>query len=145
MINKRKIELMKLKRKDKGNEILQRYKIIGILDARYREEVREGLNEDEAVLKSATKVKKDLEKERESALQYDREDMVENVDIQINEVERFLPQYMTEQEIKDFIDNELNKEAGNNFGKFMGVISKQLKGKADMKQVSKVLKEKLGI
>lgn len=145
MINKRKIELMKLKKEDKGNEVLQRYSIVGILDTRFREEVREGLNEDEAIVKSANKVKKDLEKEKEFALKYDRKDIVENVDIQINEVERFLPKYMTEQEIEEFIENALNKEEGNNFGKFMGMLSKQLKGKADMKQVSKVLKDKLGI
>lgn len=144
MINKRKIELMKLKKVDKGNETLQRYSILGILDTRFREEVREGLKEDEAIVKSANKVKKDLEKEREFALKYNRKDVVENVDIQINEVERFLPKYMTEQEIKKFIKNALKNEEGNSFGKIMGMLSKQLKGKADMKQVSKLLKEMLG-
>lgn len=144
MINKRKIELMKLKKVDKGNETLQRYSILGILDTRFREEVREGLKEDEAIVKSANKVKKDLEKEREFALKYNRKDVVENVDIQINEVERFLPKIMTEQEIKEFIKNTLKKDGEDNYGKIMGMLSKQLKWKADMKLVSKLLKEMLG-
>lgn len=141
MITKRKIELMKLKKNDKSNENIQRLSIITMLDARYKEEIREGTKEDKALLNAANKIKKDLEKERESAVKYDRKSYVDNVDIQINEIERFLPNYMSIKEIEDFVDT---LELDDNFGKMMGIVKGKLDGKAQMKDVSTVLKSKYG-
>lgn len=141
MVTKRKIELMKLKKNDKSNENIQRLAIITMLDARYKEEIREGREVEQALLTAANKIKKDLEKERESAVKYDRKSYVENVDIQLDEVERFLPNYMSIKEIEDFVDT---MELEDNFGKMMGIVKGKLDGKAQMKDVSKVLKTKYG-
>lgn len=145
IIRERKINLMKQKREDKGKDTLERFKIVGILESRYNELIREGQKEEEAVYNATTKVKKDLDKEKESYIKGNREDLIENINIQLDEVKQFLPAMMSKEEIGKVVEDLINNSEDNNFGKMMGMLNKQLKGKAEMKDVQQVLKDKLGI
>lgn len=144
VIRDRKIELMKLKREDKSKDVLERSKIIGLLEAKYNELVREG-KEDVALTESTTKVKKDLEKEKESYVKGNREELVEAIDIQIDEVVKLMPKMMDKSDIAKLVNDLMENDADNNFGKMMGKLSNQLKGKADMKDVKEVLQEQMGL
>ena len=62
-------------------------------------------------------------------------------------IERFLPQQLTEAEIKEAVSAiiaETGASSAADLGKVMGVASKQLAGKADGKLISSIVKALLG-
>ena len=57
-----------------------------------------------------------------------------------------MPEQLSEEEITKIIEEaiqKVNASAPSDMGKVMGIITPQLRGKADMSAVSKMLKEKL--
>ena len=61
-------------------------------------------------------------------------------------IERFLPQQLSEAEIRDTVKSiiaETGASSAADLGKVMGVASKQLAGKADGKTISTIVKELL--
>ena len=61
-------------------------------------------------------------------------------------IERFLPQQLSEAEIRDAVKSiiaETGASSAADLGKVMGVASKQLAGKADGKTISTIVKELL--
>ena len=58
----------------------------------------------------------------------------------------YLPSQLDDEELKTVVEQTLQEMASTNkseLGKVMGVLTKKLKGKADMGKVSKLVKEKL--
>jgi uncharacterized protein YqeY len=101
-------------------------------------------NEDAlAVLTKAAKQRK------ESIDQYtagNRLDLVDVEKIELEIIESYLPAPMSEHEIIDLIDNQINKVGATgmqDIGKVMGPIMGQLKGKADGSLVNKLVKQRL--
>ncbi len=101
-------------------------------------------NEDAlAVLIKAAKQRK------ESIVQYtagNRLDLVEVEKIELEIIESYLPAPMSEDEIIELIDNQINKVGAadiQDIGKVMGPIMGQLKGKADGSLVNKLVKQRL--
>tara|TARA_Y200000002_G_scaffold370043_2_gene364932 strand:+ start:6894 stop:7352 length:459 start_codon:yes stop_codon:yes gene_type:complete len=101
-------------------------------------------NEDAlAVLTKAAKQRK------ESIVQYtagNRLDLVEVEKIELEIIESYLPAPMSEDEIIELIDNQINKVGAadiQDIGKVMGPIMGQLKGKADGSLVNKLVKQRL--
>ena len=101
-------------------------------------------NEDAlAVLTKAAKQRK------ESIDQYtagNRLDLVDVEKIELEIIESYLPTPMSEDEIIDLIDNQINKVGATgmqDIGKVMGPIMGQLKGKADGSLVNKLVKQRL--
>lgn len=76
-----------------------------------------------------------------------REDLAATEKEEIEIIEKFLPEQMSEAEVKSFLEN-LVKELGANsmkdMGKVMGAASSRLAGKADNKLVSQIVKDLLG-
>ncbi|MBS1753170.1 MAG: GatB/YqeY domain-containing protein [Ferruginibacter sp.] len=59
-------------------------------------------------------------------------------------IEKFLPKQLSEAELKEIINEIINKTGATSaadMGKVMGVVSKQLAGKADGKTISNIVKE----
>ncbi|MBX2934098.1 MAG: GatB/YqeY domain-containing protein [Ferruginibacter sp.] len=59
-------------------------------------------------------------------------------------IEKFLPKQLSEAELKEIINEIINKTGATSaadMGKVMGVASKQLAGKADGKTISNIVKE----
>lgn len=90
-----------------------------------------------------------VKQRRESAAIYQekgRMDMAEEETYQAAIIENYLPEQMSEDEIRGLIQQIINETGASgmkDMGKVMGVASKQAAGKADNKLISGIVKELL--
>ena len=87
--------------------------------------------ESASIFKSKNRL--DLEKEELSQIKY---------------LEVYLPKQLSEDEIEEYIRTKLNKIDNlslKDMGRLMGLLMKELSGKADGKIISKILKRKLSV
>ena len=83
-----------------------------------------------------------LGQEKESLLNANRD--TEKVDLQIAVVNEFAPVYLSDSEVLSYLKETVSKLGITSIkekGKLMGVVSKDLKGKADMGKVNKLIVE----
>ena len=93
----------------------------------------EDLNEDQVleIVNRAAKRRKESITEYEKA---DRDDLAEKERTELSIVQRYLPAQMSETEIESAIDDiitSMGEVSQKDFGKIMGQLMKDLKGKAD--------------
>ncbi|HMB20935.1 MAG TPA: GatB/YqeY domain-containing protein [Spirochaetota bacterium] len=105
----------------------------------------EDLNEDQVleIVNRAAKRRKESITEYEKA---DRDDLAEKERTELSIVQRYLPAQMSETEIESAIDDiitSMGEVSQKDFGKIMGQLMKDLKGKADGTQVKSILQKKL--
>ncbi len=92
---------------------------------------------------------KSVKQRRESIKQYNDAGRTELADIEQTEIEviqEFLPQPLTEDEINQAIEqaiNETGAESMKDMGKIMGLLKPQMQGRADMSAISQRIKAKL--
>lgn len=85
-----------------------------------------------------------LEQEKESLVAVGRD--TSKVDLQIETMGEFAPVYMSDNEVEAFLKSKieiLGITSVKEKGKLMGVVSKELKGKADLGKVNKLIGELL--
>nr|WP_280115488.1 GatB/YqeY domain-containing protein [Enterococcus casseliflavus] len=136
---------MKTAMKAKDKETLQ---VIRMLKASIQnEQIKKGsdLNEEEelTVLSREMKQRRDSLNEFEKA---DRNDLAEKVKVEIAVVEKYLPAQLDEAEIRQIVAGAIEKTGASSskeFGKAMGAVMPQVKGKADGNQVNAIVKELL--
>ena len=94
-------------------------------------------------------VSKQVKKHRESIEEFkkgNREDLVKNLEREIELLSKYLPKQLTKEEIEVEINKAFDKVKPSSM-KDMGLLMKELtpvlKGKADMKLVNDLIKEKL--
>ncbi len=96
----------------------------------------------EVVMKAAKQRKESIEQFGSGG----RDDLVENEEKELKIIESYLPEMLSEEEIRDIAQKKI-KELGAgsvaDMGKVMGVMMKELKGQADGSLISKVVKEEL--
>lgn len=100
-------------------------------------------NEIIAVIKKQVKVRKDSIKEY---TEYNRMDLVENLEHEIEILSKYLPEELSESEINKVIDEvfeKLKPTSIKDMGNVMKELNPLLATKADMSIVSKIVKEKL--
>ena len=100
-------------------------------------------NEIIAVIKKQVKVRKDSLKEYQ---EYNREDLVEGLNKEIEILTKYLPEELSKEEIDKVINNvfaELNPTSIKDMGNVMKELNSLIATKADMSLVSKKVKEKL--
>jgi uncharacterized protein YqeY len=93
------------------------------------------------VLTSAVKKRRDS---IELYKQGDRQDLVEKEENEIAILSEYLPEQLSEDEIRKVVDEtiqKLNATSMNDMGKVMGPVMGQLKGKADGKTVQNIVRE----
>ena len=76
-----------------------------------------------------------------------REDLITKTQAEIDILSTYLPKQLTEEELNEIIDKvfvEVNPTSSKDMGKVMKELTPQVKGKADMGLVSKIVKEKIG-
>ncbi|MGX5377480.1 GatB/YqeY domain-containing protein [Ligilactobacillus sp. LYQ135] len=99
--------------------------------------------EEISVLSRELKQRKDSLEEFKKA---GREDSAKKIEKEIEVVESYLPKQLSEDEVKDIVQETI-KEVGAtskaDFGKVMGAIMPKLKGKADGKLVNETVKSLL--
>lgn len=103
------------------------------------------LSDDEvvAIVSKQIKMRKDSIKEFEKG---NRNDLIEQSEQEIKILEKYLPEQLTDEEVVDIINNvfgKVNPTSQSDMGKIMGVLTPLVKGKTDMGNVSKLVKEKL--
>lgn len=138
-------EDMKQAMKQKDKESLTVIRMLK--SALQNEQIKAGhdLSDDEelTVLAREMKQRKDSLTEFEKA---DRSDLVEKVQQEIKIVERYMPQPLTESELKEIVSAAIEQTGATSkadFGKVMGVVMPKVKGKADGGQVNQLVKELL--
>ena len=103
------------------------------------------LNDEEVV----TVISRQIKTRKESIIEFEkagRTDLVTQTQSEIEVLNKYMPEQLSEEEIIKVIDeafNALKPEKPSDMGKLMGFVTPKLKGKADMSFVSKTIKEKL--
>ena len=106
---------------------------------------QEGLSED-AELKLLQKLAKQRNESIEIYQQQDREDLASKEKEELQVIQKYLPQQLSEEELKSAIAEiikETNAQSIKDMGKVMGVASKKLAGKAEGKRISDIVKQTL--
>ena len=79
-------------------------------------------------------------------IQQNREDLAEKEREELQVIEKFLPRQLTTDQLKEKVQKIIQETGAStpaDFGKVMGLASKQLAGQADGKTISAVVKELL--
>ena len=108
-------------------------------------------NNDELTDADAIKILAKLAKQgKESAALYKekgREEMANEELAQVEVIESYLPQALTEEEITEIIRNIISETGASSLkdmGKVMAIASKKMAGQADGKTISSIVKQLLG-
>lgn len=95
-------------------------------------------------------IEKMIKQRRESAEQYregDRPDLAETEEAEIRFLEPYLPEQLSEDELVDIVDKAI-AEAGatemSGMGQVMGLLKPRVQGRADMGEVSRLVRSRLG-
>lgn len=96
-----------------------------------------------------TVVARELKQRKESLTEFakgNRDDLVAGVKAEIAIVEKYAPKQLSTAEITQIVSDGITKVGATNmgdFGKVMGVVMPQVKGKADGNQVNQIVKAQL--
>ncbi|MBV7389178.1 GatB/YqeY domain-containing protein [Enterococcus alishanensis] len=136
---------MKTAMRAKDKESLQ---VIRMLKASVQnEQIKLGrdLNEDEEL----TVLSREMKQRRDSLAEFekaDRQDLVDKVKKEMVIVEKYSPAQLSNEEITEIVKAAIAKTGATSakeFGKVMGVVMPQVKGKADGNAVNAIVKELL--
>ncbi len=92
---------------------------------------------------------KQIKTRKESIAEFEkgnRSDLVEQANAEIAILESYMPEQLSEEEVEKMVAEAIQKanaQVPSDMGKVMGILTPQLRGKADMSSVSKMVKEKL--
>lgn len=97
----------------------------------------------EVLMKAAKQRKESIEQFEDG----DRMDLAENEKKELEIIEAYLPEMMTEDEVREAVKTKIDQLGASgmqDMGKVMGPLMGQLKGKAEGSMVSRIVKEELG-
>lgn len=107
--------------------------------------VKHELNDEEVI----TIIAREIKTRKESIKEFEkgnRTDLIEKTQKEIEILNKYMPEQLSEEEIKKEIDKvfeEVNPTSISDMGKIMGKITPILKGKADLSLVNSIVREKL--
>ena len=136
---------MKTAMKAKDKESLQVIRMIK--SSIQNEQIKEGhdLTEDEEL----TVLSREMKQRRDSLHEFEeagRDDLAEKVKSEIVIVEKYMPEQLSEDDIRQLVQEAITQTGASSvkeFGKVMGAIMPKVKGKADGNQVNAIVKELL--
>lgn len=102
---------------------------------------------DEMAVKIIQKMKKQGEDAIEMFKTQNRQDLIDEYQNQIDIYKRYLPEMMSEEEIEKVVRavaEQVGAKSMAEMGKVMGVVTKQLAGKAEGRTISAIVKRVLG-
>lgn len=102
---------------------------------------------DDVAIKIIQKMKKQGEDAIEMFKSQSRQDLVDEYQNQIEIYKRYLPEMMSEEEIEKavrVVAEQVGAKTMAEMGKVMGVVTKQLAGKAEGRTISAIVKKVLG-
>ncbi len=95
-------------------------------------------------------LQKQVKQRKEAAAIYreqNRPDLAEEEEYQAAIIEKYLPEQLSEEEIEAAVDKAIAETGATtmkDMGRVMGIVTKQLAGKADNKLISSIVRSKLG-
>jgi hypothetical protein len=101
---------------------------------------------DESALQVLTKAAKQRKESIDQFEKGGREDLAENEKTELEIIEAYLPEMMSEDEVRKIVKEKIEQVGATgpqDMGKVMGPLMGQLKGKADGSLVSRLVKEEL--
>lgn len=101
------------------------------------------LNEQEEI----NVLKKELKLRSEALAQFktaNRQDLIKNTEAEVSEIKGLLPEDLSTDEIRKAVQAAISSSSDKNFGNIMKQSMEELKGMADGKIVSEIVKEELG-
>lgn len=140
-LDKDMIEAMKSKDKD-------RLVVIRMVKAALKQEQidhKKEINDDLLI----DVINKQIKMRKDSIIEFEkgnRTDLVEKTQKEINVLMAYLPEQLSKEEVEKIINEifeEVKPESQKDMGKVMKEAQAKLKGKADMKEVSTIIREKL--
>ena len=144
MVEKLKIDMIQaMKEKDKDRLTVIRM-VKAAMDLEHIDRKRE-IN-DELLIDV---VSKQVKMREESILEFEkgkREDLIEKTKKEIEVLKAYLPEQLSESEVVEEIEKifaEVKPESVKDMGKVMKEATAKLRGRADMKKVSEIIKSKL--
>ena len=140
-LDKDMIEAMKSKDKDKLTVIRMVKASLKQEQIDYKKEINDDLLID--VVNRQIKMRKDSISEFEKG---NRTDLIEKTQAEIDILMNYLPEQLSKEEVNKIIDEifaEVNPTGQKDMGKVMQQATAKLKGKADMKDVSTIIRERL--
>lgn len=140
-LNKDMIEAMKAKDKDRLTVIRMVKAALKQEQIDHKKEINDDLLID--VVNKQIKMRKDSITEFEKG---GRKDLVDKTQAEIDVLMKYLPEQLSHDEVVKIIDEvftEVKPTSVKDMGKVMKEATAKLKGKADMKEVSTIVKEKL--
>ena len=101
---------------------------------------------DEVVIDVVSKQIKTLKESIEEFKKGNREDLINNANREIELLSKYLPEQLTTEEVNNFVDevfNKVNPKSVKDMGSIMKELTPLVKGKADMKEVNNIVRNKL--
>lgn len=135
------VEAMKAKDKERLTTIRM---IKGDLDKEHIDKKRE-INDDLLI----EVVNRGIKQRKDSIAEFEkggRNDLIEKTQAEIEILQSYLPVQLSEEEVSLIIDEAfqiVNPDGPRDMGKIMKEVQPKLKGRADMKKVSEIIKSKL--
>lgn len=140
-LEKDTIEAMKNKDKDKLTVLRMVKAALKQENIDHKKEINDELLID--VVNKQIKMRKDSIAEFEKG---GRQDLVDKTKLEVDTLMVYLPEQLSTEEVNKIIEeifSEINPAGPKDMGKVMGLAQAKLKGKADMREVSTIIKEKL--
>ena len=100
--------------------------------------------------KSISILNKMAKQHRDSIEQYgqaNRDDLIKKEQLELDIIESYLPEKLSEEEVSLLIDEAISETGANSvkdMGKVIGLLKGKLQGQADMGEVSRLIRGKLG-
>lgn len=109
-------------------------------------EKKEDLTDDEIIniVEKQIKLRKDS---KEEYIKANKQDVVDQLDEEISVLMEYMPEQLSIEEVNKIIDDAfdaIKPSSPRDMGLIMKEVTPKLKGKADMKEVSNIIKNKLG-
>ena len=140
-LEKDMIEAMKSKDKDRLTVIRMVKAALKQEQIDHKKEINDELLID--VVNKQIKMRKDSIAEFEKG---SRQDLIDKTQSEIDVLKEYLPEQLSQDEVEKIINeifDEVKPEGQKDMGKVMREATAKLKGKADMKEVSNIIKNKL--
>jgi uncharacterized protein len=94
-------------------------------------------------------IAKQIKTRKESIVEFEkgnRQDLIDKTNSEIDILSAYMPEQLSEEEVTNIIElaiKEVNATSIKDMGNVMKIVSSKVKGKADMQQVSSIIKSKL--
>ena len=144
-LKKRITDDMKLAMKAKDKQALKAVRMI--LGAIKQKEVDDRIELDDAQVMAV--IQKMVKQRKDSISQFSdagRTDLVEVEEDELVIINSYMPAQLSDEEVREVVDKAITDSGADSMkdmGKLMGILKGQLDGKADMGQVSILIKDKL--